>query len=108
MSRTSSNSSRKFHNPDAQVVDATSGTPPISTTSWRDVVKIHPAAEINAAVHWVVVEAEYGLRYPMIGGFAACCARVLSGHAAAVPPRSVTKSRRLIASPGTGSRPTQH
>ena len=32
--------------------------------------------------------------------FAACCARVLSGHAAAAPlPRRVMNSRRLIASP---------
>jgi ABC-2 type transport system permease protein len=28
-----------------------------------------------------------------------CCARAASGHAAAVPPSSVTKSRRLIRTP---------
>ena len=53
----------------------------------------------KAAVHWLWVEAEFGLRHPVIGGFADCCARVLSGHAAAVPPRSVTKSRRLMSDP---------
>jgi hypothetical protein len=36
----------------------------------------------------------------MIGGFADCCARVLSGQPATAPPRSVMNSRRLIASPG--------
>ena len=31
--------------------------------------------------------------------FAACCARATSGHAAAAPPRSAVKSRRLIGLP---------
>jgi hypothetical protein len=53
----------------------------------------------NTGVHWLSLEAEAALRYPMIGGFADCCARVLSGHTAAVPPRSVMKSRRLTRSP---------
>jgi uncharacterized protein YchJ len=36
------------------------------------------------------------LRKP-ITGVAGCCARTASGHAAAAPPMSVMKSRRLIA-----------
>jgi hypothetical protein len=40
----------------------------------------------------------------MIGGFADRCARVLSGQPATAPPRTVMNSRRLIASPGAGSR----
>ena len=39
----------------------------------------------------------------MIGGFADCYARVLSGQPATAPPRSVMNSRRLIALPGAGS-----
>src|SRR5215471_8212845 len=33
---------------------------------------------------------------PTIGRFAVCCARAPSGHAAAAPPSSVMKSRRLV------------
>src|SRR5262245_24846196 len=42
------------------------------------------------------------MRFTNLGGFvaandlAACCARAASGHAAAVPPMSAMKSRRLI------------
>ena len=32
----------------------------------------------------------------MIGGFADCCARMLSGQPATAPPRSVMNSLRLI------------
>src|SRR5262249_23240385 len=32
---------------------------------------------------------------PMVGSFPTCCARATSGHAAAAPPSSVMKSRRL-------------
>jgi hypothetical protein len=33
-------------------------------------------------------------------GIVGCCARAASGHAAAAPPRSVMKSRRLISDIG--------
>ena len=36
-------------------------------------------------------------------GIAGCCARAVSGHAAAAPPSSVMNSRRLV--PGMGSLP---
>jgi hypothetical protein len=38
-------------------------------------------------------------RNPMVGTFPACCARAMSGHAAAAPPSSVMNSRRLTRSP---------
>jgi hypothetical protein len=40
-----------------------------------------------------------------ITGIAGCCARAASGHAAAAPPRSVMKSRRLMSD--MGLRPAQ-
>ena len=40
----------------------------------------------------------------MIGGFADCCARVLSGQPATAPPRSVMNSRFLICLTGCWGR----
>jgi hypothetical protein len=44
--------------------------------------------------------ASYGAAVPLckkpITGIAGCCARAASGHAAAAPPRSAMKSRRLM------------
>src|SRR5258706_10256642 len=52
----------------------------------------------KAAVHGPKAEAS-APKKPMVGSFPACCASAASGHAAAAPPNSVMKSRRLIASP---------
>jgi hypothetical protein len=45
----------------------------------------------------VVTSADKLLRNPI--GIADCCALAASGHAAAPPPRSVMKSRRLMPDP---------
>ena len=42
----------------------------------------------------------------MVGGLAACCANAMSGQAAAAPPNSVMKSRRLSAAPKHHDRPS--
>src|SRR5215472_1582595 len=50
----------------------------------------------KAAVHWLMAEAVPAPKNPMVGGFADCCARAASGHAAAAPPSSVMNSRLLV------------
>ena len=49
----------------------------------------------KAATHGSSGEGVVGPKNPMVGSFAACCARAASGHAAAAPPRSVMNSRPL-------------
>ena len=49
----------------------------------------------KAAVHWLQPDGVLVLKNPMVGSFAACCARAVSGHAAA-PPSSVMNWRRFI------------
>jgi len=43
--------------------------------------------------------ATLGPKTTIVGTLPGCCARVASGHAAAVPPINEMNSRRLIASP---------
>jgi hypothetical protein len=50
-------------------------------------------------------EGDVEPRNPMRAIFAGCCARAATGHAAAAPPITLTKSRRRIAFPkGSGHR----
>src|SRR6516225_915350 len=44
------------------------------------------------------VEGVPPTKNPMVGSLAACCARAVSGHAVAAPPRSVMNVRRLTRS----------
>src|SRR5260370_27180704 len=48
---------------------------------------------LKAVTHWPAAEAVGPLRNPIVGSFPACCARALSGDAAA-PPRNVMNARR--------------
>ena len=59
---------------------------------------IHPSSRkrcTNAAVHWLCIEAVFAPKYPIVGSLPACCARAMSGHAAA-PQAAEMNSRRLI------------
>ena len=49
----------------------------------------------NAAANWPWVAGVAAPKYPMVGGFADCCARAASGQAIAAPPIDLMKSRRL-------------
>src|SRR5262245_45483394 len=48
----------------------------------------------KAATHWPIAEGVLEPKNPMVGSFPGCCARAVSGHAAA-PPSSVMNSRRF-------------
>jgi len=48
----------------------------------------------NVVIRLARLAGDELLRKPMIGSFAACCARAARGHAAA-PPSSEMKSRRF-------------
>jgi len=49
----------------------------------------------NAANHWPCDEGVPATRNPMVG-FAGCCARAASGHAAAAPPNVAKNFRRSM------------
>ena len=83
------------------------GTPrydPIRPAKFNDDVPALDIAEVAQArpqrLH-PVDQAEAGPRptYPIRATFARCCARAASGHAAAAPPRSAMKFRRLMQMP---------
>src|SRR5262249_15464545 len=57
-----------------------------------------PRRRVKAGVH-VPHIATLGPKTTIVGTLPGCCARVASGHAAAVPPINEMNSRRLIASP---------
>ena len=52
----------------------------------------------NAVKKLTFVSAELECRYP-ITGMVGCCARAVSGHVAAAPPRTPRNSRRLMFAP---------
>jgi len=54
----------------------------------------------KASVEALSNDALFAHRTPIVGSLPACCARAASGHAAAAPPSSVMKSRRLTPSIG--------
>ena len=49
----------------------------------------------NVAVHWFQAKGVAVPKNPMVGSFAACCARAASGHAITALPSSVMNSRRF-------------
>jgi hypothetical protein len=57
----------------------------------------------KAEVHWLWPDGVLEPRNPMVGSFAVCCARVVSGQVTAAPPRSVMNLRRCMYPP-LGSR----
>src|SRR5262245_15995028 len=67
-------------------------------TFWPSKKPASPRPLRNACNTGPVSSGERALINP-ITGLAACCARTENGHATAVQPKSVTNSRRLIASP---------
>ena len=67
-------------------------------TFWPSKKPASPRPLRNACKTSPVSSGERALINP-ITGLAACCARAENGQAAAAPPRSVMKSRRLIAAP---------
>src|SRR5262249_21470509 len=54
---------------------------------------------MKGVIHGLVVEGVAAPRSPIVGSFAARCARAASGHATTAPPSSVMTSRRLTRSP---------
>src|SRR6516165_8951149 len=64
-------------------------------------ILLHHVGCTDAAAHWPWIEVVVASRKPMVGTLVECCARAASGHAAAAPPRSVMKSRRLKAGMGS-------
>ena len=52
--------------------------------------------DVKAETHTSAVAGEPAPRKPTVGSLAICCARAPSGHAAAAPPSSVMKARRLM------------
>src|SRR5215467_8441968 len=94
-SRTNSaaNSAKRSLRPSAQRYSIVTVRPSIQPRSRSRCTK--------AAVNWRCAAGVVEPKNPMVGSFPGCCARAASGHAAAAPPMSVMKSRRLMSGMGT-------